>query len=100
MRVLFTSVSGLGHVHPMVLLAGALRDGGHEVRWATGAEALPRVEAAGIPAVAAGLPSNESRLAEYRRRFPEALDLPLTSIADHMFPKLFGVISAPPMLAD
>jgi hypothetical protein len=46
------------------------------------------------------LPSNGSRLAEYRRRFPEALDLPPTSIADHMFPKLFGAISAPPMLRD
>jgi len=100
MQVLFTSLSGLGHVYPMVPLARALRDRGHEVRWATGAEALPRVEAAGIPAAAAGLPSNESRLAEYRRRFPEALGLPPPSLADHMFPKLFGAISAPPMLGD
>jgi len=100
MQVLFTSLSGLGHVHPMVPLARALRDRGHEVRWATGAEALPRVEAAGIPAAAAGLPSNESRLAEYRRRFPEAIGLPPPSLADHMFPKLFGAISAPPMLED
>jgi UDP:flavonoid glycosyltransferase YjiC (YdhE family) len=46
------------------------------------------------------LPSNESRLAEYRRRFPEALGLPPPSLADHMFPKLFGSISAPPMLED
>jgi len=100
MRVLFTSVSGLGHVHPMVPLAQALRGRGHEVRWATGAEGLPRVEAAGIAGVAAGLPSNGSRFAEYHRRFPEALDLPPGSIADHMFPKLFGAISAPPMLDD
>jgi UDP:flavonoid glycosyltransferase YjiC (YdhE family) len=84
----------------MVPLARALRDRGHEVRWATGAEGLPRVEAAGIPAAAAGLPSNGIRLAEYRRRFPDTLDLPPTSIPDQMFPKLWGVISAPPMLAD
>src|SRR4029077_3313270 len=37
---------------------------------------------------------------EYRRRFPEALGLPPSSLPDHMFPKLFGSISAPPMLED
>src|SRR2546427_3827088 len=30
MQVLFTSLSGLGHVYPMVPLARALRDRGHE----------------------------------------------------------------------
>lgn len=36
MRVLFAALSGYGHVYPMLSLACAVRDAGHEVHFATG----------------------------------------------------------------
>ena len=39
MRILFTSPAAHGHVQPMVPLARAAMAAGHEVRWATGADA-------------------------------------------------------------
>jgi UDP:flavonoid glycosyltransferase YjiC (YdhE family) len=99
MRVLFTSVSAIGHVHPMVPLAHALRDRGHEVRWLTGPDATPRLVAAGITAVAVGSPWEEVR-SEYRRRYPEGASIPPLEVPDHVFPRLFGEIAAPTVLAD
>lgn len=98
MRVLFSSLSSLGHVHPMVPLARALRARGHDVRWATGQESCAVVEQAGIPALAAGL-SQAERLGEFWRRHPETRELPPQQWPDVMFPKMFGAISAPPTLA-
>jgi len=69
MRVLFTSLSGLGHVHPMLPLALALQVRGHEVRWAVAAQTCSRIEQAGIKAIAAGLDFSPG-VEEYRRRYP------------------------------
>ena len=99
MRVLFTSPSALGHIHPMVPLAQALQKRGHEVRWATGPEACSRVEQAGITAVPIGLTAGDSR-AQYWRQYPDAKDLPGEELPAHMFPKMFGAVSTPPRLAD
>ncbi len=99
MRVLFTSTSGLGHVHAMVPLAHALRDGGHDVRWLTGPDAVPRLRSAGIAADPVGIPFEDLR-AEYRRRYPEAAGLPKEQAIDHVFPHLFGVIAAPQILPE
>ena len=41
MRLLFTSVSAIGHVNPMIPLALALKERGHEIRWVDGARRLP-----------------------------------------------------------
>ena len=54
MRVLFSSTSGHGHVIPMLQLARAFQAAGHDVLWATAAQATPRVTAAGVDAVASG----------------------------------------------
>ena len=54
MKVLFSSTSGYGHVIPMLQLARAFREAGHDVLWATAAQALPLVTAAGIEAVPVG----------------------------------------------
>ena len=99
MRVLFTSPPAVGHVHPMVPLAHALQERGHDVRWATGPDACGRVDQAGITAVPVGLSAREQR-AEYWRRYPEAKDLPGEELPDHMFPKMFGAVSTPARLAD
>ena len=99
MRVLFTSVSAIGHVHPMVPLAHALRDRGHEIRWLTGPDATPRLAAAGNTAVAVGIPWEDVR-SEYRRRYPEAASLAPVEVPDHVFPSLFGEIAPPIVLED
>ena len=98
-RVLFSSLSALGHVHPLLPLALACRDRGHEVRWATGPDGCGRVERAGIPAVPAGM-TQADKLAAFWRRHPDVRALPPQQWPDIMFPKLFGEVSAPPALAD
>ena len=76
-----------------------LQERGHEVRWATSAEAGAHVASMGIPAVPAGLTLAE-RSAEFGKRFPETFDLPPDQIPDVMFPKMFGTITAPRTLDD
>jgi UDP:flavonoid glycosyltransferase YjiC (YdhE family) len=99
MRVLVTTLSGLGHVHPMVPLARAVQSRGHEVRWATGEDVHGVVKAAGLAPVTAGRAVTD-RLPEFARRYPEVLALPPEEIPDVMFAKVFGAIEAPATLAD
>lgn len=99
MRVLITSSPPIGHVHPLVPLATALQETGHDLRWATGPDACPIVAAAGFETVVAGLTAT-GRREEYFRRYPEARVLPPEELPGHMFPRLFGTLSAPPMLDD
>lgn len=99
MRILVTSSPPIGHVHPLVPLAAALQQAGHDLRWATGPDACPIVAAAGIKPVVAGLTATERR-GEYFRRYPQARDLSPEELPSHMFPRLFGTLSAPPMLDD
>jgi UDP:flavonoid glycosyltransferase YjiC (YdhE family) len=54
MRVLFTTYPYLGHFYPLVPLAGAARDAGHEVAFATAAELAPVVERLGFAFLRAG----------------------------------------------
>ena len=99
MRVLFSSTWGHGHVFPMVALARALVDAGHQVLWATNAPAVPLVTAAGLPAVAVGLDAVgvvgvEARLAA------EVADVPPQQRASHAFPSMFGAWATPAMVTD
>jgi UDP:flavonoid glycosyltransferase YjiC (YdhE family) len=98
-RVLFSTVGLVGHIHPLVPLAAALQARGHVVRWATGPDGCERVERAGFDAVSAGLSQSE-RWSQYRDRFPEIFGLPVRERPDAGFGTLFGAISAPPALAD
>jgi UDP:flavonoid glycosyltransferase YjiC (YdhE family) len=68
MRVLVTSTAGTGHVHPIVPLLRALRDGGHDVTWAIAPQACATIVQFGIPAVPAGLDRHEARGASEKRR--------------------------------
>lgn len=99
MRILVTSSPPIGHVHPVVPLARSLVAANHDVLWATGRDACPLVEMAGLRAVEAGLGA-QNRRDEYFRRFPEARELPPEQLPGHMFPHLFGTIAAPAMLHD
>lgn len=99
MRVLLTSPGLVGHIHPLVPLAVALRSRGHEVRWATGPDGCERVRRAGFDAVSSGL-SQAERFAQFEARHPEIRRMPPHERPDVMFGKLFGDVSAPPALAD
>jgi UDP:flavonoid glycosyltransferase YjiC (YdhE family) len=99
MRVLFTSPSGLGHIHPMVPLARAMVARGHDVLWATPADGVGHVERTGISAVATG-PAGLPGPAEVRRQYPELDALPLIEMPDVMFGKIFGALAAPQILPD
>src|SRR5262249_44279399 len=54
-RVLFTCHSALGHFHPLVPIAQAMVDAGHEVAFATPASFAPIVERTGFRVFAAGM---------------------------------------------
>ena len=66
MRILFTSFPALGHLHPIVALALAARDAGHDVRIATGPDLVPWAERCGLHAVAVGI-SQDAMTAEAGR---------------------------------
>lgn len=72
MKILFTTQPGVGHIIPMVPVAQALQAAGHEVRVACAESFMPRVERAGLTAVAAGFDWSES---EPERDFPEVADM-------------------------
>jgi UDP:flavonoid glycosyltransferase YjiC (YdhE family) len=98
-RVLVSSTSGYGHVLPMVPLARALVAAGHEVLWATAADAAQRVAAAGIEVAAAGL--TEEQLGDTRRVIAvAAARLQPEQLAGYVFPLLFGEVRTPPMVDD
>ena len=93
MRLMFSSTGGWGHVLPMLPLALAAREGGHDVLWVSAAEVCPLIEAEGITAAPAGR-SAENCLAEYARRWPEAAALEGRAASAHMFGRLFGAVAA------
>ncbi|GAC1356032.1 MAG: glycosyltransferase [Ktedonobacteraceae bacterium] len=101
MRVLITSVSGYGHLQPLLPLASPLADAGHEVAIATGSDLRPRAEATGFPVFDAGIDVGTvfELLAEH---YPdqEYNRLKPAEILDWYLPHLFGKILAPVMLSD
>jgi UDP:flavonoid glycosyltransferase YjiC (YdhE family) len=101
MRVLITSISAYGHLQPLLPLAQALVDAGHEVAIATGPDLRPRAEAGGFTTFGAGLPIDAAfgRLAEL---FPdqEYNRLKPSEILGWYVPHLFGEVLTPAMLDD
>ena len=99
MRVLFSSTSGHGHVIPMLQLARAFRAAGHDVLWATAAQATPLVTAAGIEAVSAGASGVEEAGLRGAVR-DQAEKLPGEQRPAFVFPRMFGEALTPPMAQD
>ncbi|MYW89230.1 glycosyltransferase family 1 protein [Amycolatopsis rubida] len=60
MRILFTSLASYGHLYPLLPLASAARDAGHDVVYATGPGFHPTLEKAGLEPVTAGLTLHEA----------------------------------------
>jgi UDP:flavonoid glycosyltransferase YjiC (YdhE family) len=90
MRLLLTSVPGLGHLHPVLPLALAAARAGHDVLVATGADRVDWVRRCGLDAQPAGLP-----LGGMRERMT-ARGLAGPELARH----LFTTIAVPPMVDD
>lgn len=67
MRILFSCRPHYGHVYPLMPLADAARDAGHDVSFATGARFVPRLREWGYSAVEAGIGVDEAE-AEAKRR--------------------------------
>ncbi len=99
MRVLFSSTFGYGHMFPMYPLARAFRAAGHDVLWATSADAGDRLEAAGLPAAPCGLagPELRERVGSLHGRVASVSP---RERAAFMYPRLFGETLTPPMAAD
>lgn len=97
MRVLFTSTSGWGHIHPMVPLAKAFQARGDEVLWATAPDVRHRLEQEGIPTAPAGLEDGVA-MATFYERYPEVAEVPPPQRSDFMFPRLFGAVRGEAML--
>lgn len=83
MRLLLTSVPGLGHLHPVLPIALAAVRGGHDVRVATGADRMEWVRRCGLAAHRAGLslPELRERAAARGLAGPELPRQMFTSIA-------------------
>jgi UDP:flavonoid glycosyltransferase YjiC (YdhE family) len=96
MRVLFTTTPGRGHYHPMLALAGALAERGHEVAWAAAEPVCTRLRELGFTAMPSGnpVPGGLSLL----ERYPEVASLPPAERPNVLFSKIFGPERAAPML--
>jgi UDP:flavonoid glycosyltransferase YjiC (YdhE family) len=73
MRVLFTSRQGFGHFHPLVPLAQAARDAGHEAGFAMPPSFSDTIDRLGFRWLAAGLDESSpeyNRFVEERNRLP------------------------------
>lgn len=97
--MLVTTPGLVGHVHPMLPLARAIGERGHEVRWAVPRVGVESVEAAGFRAIPTG-PVAPIEPNAVRARFPELDGLAASAVPDVLFAKLFGAISTPAMLDD
>ena len=92
MRVLFTTHPAYGHFHPLIPVARALREAGHDIRVATSDRFTAVVEKAGFRTIPAGLSwleSDDSSLPEELRPVP---GLSLDAFFAHKF---VGAVAEP-----
>ena len=94
MRVLLTAAAGTGHVVPLLGVARALRDAGHDVAVATHASRHDLVRDAGVPCLAAGM-SEQEWIDERRRRWPESEGQPPATWAVRMFAQIVAPAALP-----
>ncbi|SHM68913.1 glycosyltransferase [Cryptosporangium aurantiacum] len=83
MRILFSGRPAYGHLYPLLPLAVAARDAGHQVTLATGAAFVPRLTALGFATHEVGISVGEAET-EATRRHPDGavIDVMLTMFAD------------------
>jgi UDP:flavonoid glycosyltransferase YjiC (YdhE family) len=93
-KVLCTCLPGHGHFNPMMAMARALADAGHDVAFSTAEAFCPRIEAAGFQTFPAGL-SLPEQVAEGKRRFPDEDRLPGRERFETFVPKMLAGVAAP-----
>lgn len=98
MRVLFTSNPLHGHVQPLLPLATALRDLGHEVGFATGPAFLPVLRDMGYICFKAG--SDPLTSEQRNAMFPQLGALRPHEQRSFFFPRIFGGVEALPRATD
>jgi len=99
MRVLCTCVPGDGHFNPMLPLARAMADAGHEVAFATAEAIAGRVRKAGFEFFPAGL-SLPEQLEQAVRRYPDQAALLGAERFENFVPRMLGGVAAPPRIDD
>lgn len=81
MRLLVTFVGGLGHLAPLLPLARAVREAGHDVAIAGSGGLVPRIEEAGFTAFATSPRPHHDQTASHRDRKPlEVMDARATEL--------------------
>ncbi|MGI8587488.1 MAG: glycosyltransferase [Chloroflexia bacterium] len=92
-RFLFSVGGGLGHLHPLVPLARALKEAGHDVAFAVSASLRPPVEAAGFAVFSVG--GNMATDPEYQQLKAQLRTMP-TDLESEVFayPRIFCGISS------
>jgi len=96
-RILVTTTAGLGHVLPVLSSARELLARGHELKWLAGPGNTDVIVDAGFDVTVAGMTVRD-RLAEFFRRYPDTWSLPEDERRAVAFSKLFGELSAPPVV--
>ena len=99
MRVLFTTTPGRGHYHPMLALADALAERGHEIAWAAAEPVCVRLRERGYAAMASGAPEPRAGLS-LLDRYPEFASVPPAERPNFLFAKIFGPERAAGMFED
>jgi UDP:flavonoid glycosyltransferase YjiC (YdhE family) len=94
MRVLFTSTPGPGHFHPLVPIARALADAGHEVAVATHAASASAVAHSGFRHIPAGFQGN------HHDAYPQLRTLTVPDFLDFMQREVFGDFRPRHMIPD
>lgn len=80
MRLLVTFVGGLGHLAPLLPLARAVREAGHEVAIAGSGGLVPRIEEAGFTAFPTSTRPHHNQSANQGRRPLEVMDARATEL--------------------
>ncbi len=99
LRVLCTSTGGVGHVNALSPVARALRDRGHDVRWAVAPDGGDAVEAMGFEWSAAGL-TTAARREAIGAVFGGIMQLPMAQRRGPLFAALFARAAGPVMRRD
>ena len=98
LRVLCTSTGGVGHVHALSPVARALRDRGHDVRWAVAADGGDAVGAMGFEWFPAGL-TTSARYA-VATGLDGLMELPTEQRRGPLFAAVFARAAGPAMRDD
>ena len=98
LRVLCASTGGVGHVHALSPVARALRDRGHDVRWAVAADGGDAVGAMGFEWFAAGLTTSARYAAA--TGLGGLMELPTEQRRGPLFAAVFARAAGPVMRED